>query len=78
MRKDLEENKEAQAYMQALRGSGIKDYASAEGEMRLVDIDVDEKEGASGEDDILPFVYNPDVLKGYFSRRPKVITFAVL
>ncbi|CAN0112886.1 unnamed protein product, partial [Ectocarpus fasciculatus] len=39
MRKDLEENKEAQAYMQALRGAGIRDYASAEGEMRLLEIE---------------------------------------
>ncbi|CAM9486159.1 unnamed protein product, partial [Ectocarpus sp. 12 AP-2014] len=49
MRKDLEENEEAQAYMQALRGAGIRDYASAEGEMRLLEIEDGEAEGAGGE-----------------------------
>lgn len=72
MRKDLEENKEVKAYMQALRGAGIKDYAAAEGEMRLLDIEEGEAEGAGGDADRLPTVYDPQALKEYFARRPQV------
>ncbi|CAN0093839.1 unnamed protein product [Ectocarpus sp. 6 AP-2014] len=74
MRKDLEDNEEAQAYMQALRGAGIRDYASAEGEMRLLEIEDGEAEGAGGETDRLPLVYDPEALKDYFARRPQVAT----
>ena len=72
MRKDLEENDEAKAYMQALRGAGIRDYAEAEGEMRLLDIEDGEAEGAGGEEDRLPMAYDPKALKDYFDRRPQV------
>lgn len=71
MRKDLEENDEAKAYMQALRGAGIRDYAEAEGEMRLLDIEEGEAEGAGGEADRLPMTYDPKALKDYFARRPQ-------
>lgn len=74
MRKDLEENQEAQAYMQALRGAGLRDYAVAEGEMRLAQIEDGEAEGAGGEADRLPLEYDPDALKAYFARRPQVAT----
>lgn len=72
MRRDLEQNDEAKAYMQALRGAGIQDYASAQGEMRLAQIEDGEAEGAGGEADRLPMSYDPDALKAYFSRRPQV------
>ena len=72
MRKDLEGNEEAKAYMQALRGAGIRDYAAAEGEMRLVSIEEGEGEGAGGEADRLPTAYDPQALKEYFDRRPQV------
>lgn len=72
MRADLEENEEAKAYMQALRGAGIQDYAAAEGEMRLLDIEEGEAEGAGGETDRLPMAYDPTALKEYFARRPQV------
>lgn len=78
MRKDLEENEEAQAYMQALRGAGIRDYAEAEGEMRLLEIEEGEAEGAGGEADRLPQVYDPKALKDYFARRPQVRGFSAL
>lgn len=78
MRKDLEENEEAQAYMQALRGAGIRDYASAEGEMRLLEIEDGEAEGAGGDTDRLPLVYDPEALKDYFARRPQVCVGGVL
>lgn len=76
MRKDLEENEEAQAYMQALRGAGIRDYAAAEGEMRLVEIEDGEAEGAGGDNDRLPLKYDPKALKDYFARRPQVCTYS--
>ncbi|CAM9813165.1 unnamed protein product [Discosporangium mesarthrocarpum] len=80
MRADLESNEEAAAYMKALRGAGIRDvdFAEIEGEMRLVDLQEGEGEGAGGLEDRLPLDYDPEALKAYFSRRPQVSTRRML
>lgn len=64
--------------MQALRGAGIRDYAAAEGEMRLLEIEEGEAEGAGGEADRLPMVYDPQALKDYFARRPQVRVYILV
>lgn len=57
--------------MKALRGQGMNDDdRAAEGvQMRLVDEDLDVVDGKTG----LPYVYDPKVLKDYFSQRPLVV-----
>jgi len=68
MRDQMAENEDANYMMQALRGQGMNDDDNAaEGvEMRLVEEDLD---GGSG----LPYEYNPDALKAYFSSKPLVV-----
>ena len=69
LRADLAENEDANNIMKALRGQGMNDDdKAAEGvQMRLVDEDlIDDGTG-------LPYVYDPTVLKNYYSKRPLVV-----
>eukprot|EP00551_Chaetoceros_affinis_P005745 CAMPEP_0203681236 /NCGR_PEP_ID=MMETSP0090-20130426/42232_1 /ASSEMBLY_ACC=CAM_ASM_001088 /TAXON_ID=426623 /ORGANISM="Chaetoceros affinis, Strain CCMP159" /LENGTH=792 /DNA_ID=CAMNT_0050549661 /DNA_START=205 /DNA_END=2583 /DNA_ORIENTATION=- len=69
LRSDLAENEDANYIMQALRGQGMNDDdRAADGvQMRLVDEDlIDDGTG-------LPYVYDPKILKDYFSKRPLVV-----
>ena len=66
LRADLAENEDANNIMKALRGQGMNDDdKAAEGvQMRLVDEDlIDDGTG-------LPYVYDPNVLKEYYNKRP--------
>jgi aarF domain-containing kinase len=69
LRADLAENEDAANIMNALRGQGMNDDdRAAEGvQMRLVDEDlIDDGTG-------LPYVYDPKVLKEYYSKRPLLV-----
>lgn len=69
LRSDLAENEDANYIMQALRGQGMNDDdRAADGvQMRLVDEElIDDGTG-------LPYVYDPKILKDYFSKRPLVV-----
>jgi len=69
IRSDLAENEDANYIMQALRGQGMnEDDNAAEGlQMQLIDEDlIDDGTG-------LPYVYDPLVLKDYYSKRPLTV-----
>lgn len=69
LRSDLAENEDAANIMKALRGQGMNDDdRAAEGvQMQLVDEDlIDDGTG-------LPYVYDPKILKDYYSKRPLVV-----
>lgn len=69
LRSDMAENEDAMNIMSALRGQGMNDDdMAAEGvQMRLVDEDlIDDGTG-------LPYVYDPNVLKEYYSKRPLLV-----
>lgn len=69
IRSQLDENEDAKFVMQALRGQGMNDDDSAaEGlQMRLVEEDL--VDGGTG----LPYEYDPDVLRLYYSKKPLVV-----
>ena len=69
MRAQIAENEDANFMMQALRGQGMNDDDNAaEGlKMRLVEEDM--FDGGSG----LPYDYDPEALKDYFSKKPLVV-----
>jgi hypothetical protein len=58
-----EQNPEIKAYMDAMRGAALSDFDVAQGEMRLVDFDINETEQ-------LPMTYEPEVLNAYYAARP--------
>jgi len=69
MRAQIAENEDANFMMQALRGQGMNDDDNAaEGlKMRLVEEDM--VDGGTG----LPYDYDPEALKDYFSKKPLVV-----
>ncbi|GAX17169.1 aarF domain-containing kinase [Fistulifera solaris] len=73
MRRELAKNEDANLMMQALRGQNLNDDDTAVAglEMRLVDI-------APRDDDSLPFDYDPQALKVFFSSRPTAVVTRVL
>ncbi len=73
MRKELAKNEDANLMMQALRGQNLNDDDTAVAglEMRLVDI-------APRDNDSLPFDYDPQALKIFFSSRPTAVMTRVL
>lgn len=73
MRNELSKNEDANLMMQALRGQNLNDDDTAVAglEMRLVDI-------APRDNDSLPFDYDPQALKVFFSTRPAAVVTRVL
>jgi aarF domain-containing kinase len=73
MRRELAKNEDANLMMQALRGQNLNDDDTAVAglEMRLVDI-------APRDNDSLPFDYDPQALKVFFSSRPTAVLTRVL
>ena len=73
MRNELAKNEDANLMMQALRGQNLNDDDTAVAglEMRLVDI-------APRDNDSLPFDYDPQALKVFFSSRPIAVATRVL
>ncbi len=69
IRSDLAQNEDANNIMKALRGQGMNDDdQAAQGlQMRLVDEDL--IDGGTG----LPYVYDPKILKEYYSKRPLLV-----
>jgi len=76
VRSQLSENEEANLIMSALRGTNMNDdnTAAAGLEMRLVEV------GASNSEDgdILPYDYDPQALKRFFSKRPLAIVTRIV
>lgn len=72
MREKMSEDEETKMLMDALRGKNLNDDDSAVAglQMRLVDV-------GSG-DDVLPYDYNPQVLKKFFSKRPGAVVTRVV
>lgn len=70
MRAELARNEEANLVMQALRGQNLNDDDAAVAglEMRLVDV-----VGENGMEEKLPYDYDPEFLKEFFSKRPGVV-----
>lgn len=70
LRSNLAENEDASNIMKALRGQGMNDDdRAADGvQMRLVDEEI-ALDGKTG----LPYAYDPQILKEYFSKRPLVV-----
>lgn len=63
------ENPDADLIMQALRGSGINDDNNAAVGLKMNLIEEDLVDGGTG----LPYDYNPEALKNYFSAKPLVV-----
>jgi aarF domain-containing kinase len=65
MREKMNENEDSRLMMSALRGQNINDDDSAVAglQMRLVDVAIDKG-------DILPYEYDPELLKKFFGKRP--------
>lgn len=73
VRAELAKNEDANLMLQALRGQNLNDDDSAVAglQMRLVDI-------APKENEALPFDYNPQALKEFFSKRPLAVATRIL
>ena len=73
MRERMNEDDDTRLMMQALRGQGLNDDDNAVAglEMRLVNI-------AGDRGDVLPFDYDPKVLKAFFSKRPGAVISRVV
>lgn len=69
MRAQIAENEDADLIMQALRGSGINDDNNAAVGLKMNLIEEDLVDGGTG----LPYDYNPEALKNYFSAKPLVV-----
>lgn len=69
----MAKNEDANLVLQALRGKNLNDDDAAVAglEMRLVDI-------APKENESLPFDYNPQALKNFFSKRPGAVLTRIL
>ena len=76
MRRDMEQNEQIGSLMDGLRGKNIddSDFADESVVMRLVNVDVDE----SDPDDALPLTYSPELINGYWGRRPVAVTSRIL
>lgn len=77
MQAQLEDDEDAMLIMQALRGRNINDDdAQVKGlDMKLIDFDddVDDIPGEGTGEDRLPYEYDPDKLKAFFSKRPNLV-----
>ncbi|EJK77128.1 hypothetical protein THAOC_01061 [Thalassiosira oceanica] len=70
MQAQLEDDEDAMLIMQALRGRNINDD-----DAQLIDFDddVDDIPGEGTGEDRLPYEYDPDKLKAFFSKRPNLV-----
>ena len=73
VRSQLEEDETLKVLMASLRGQNLSDadFADANVEMRLVDVEANDEEG-------LPLEYDPEQIEEYWGRRPVAVISRIL